>query len=45
MTEYYHWHGVIDDLIAFSKKENNTEVASNVGKILLKSTDLPLHTN
>ncbi len=45
MTEYYHWHGIIDDLIRFGEQRNSPEVAENIGKILVKSTALPLHTN
>lgn len=44
MTEYYHWHGIIDDLIRFSEQENSLPTAINIGKILEKSTSLPLHT-
>lgn len=45
MTEYYHWHGMIQDLLAFSESEQDPDTASNIGKILLASSSLPLHTD
>jgi hypothetical protein len=45
MSEYYHWHTLIEDLTAISKVATDEELPANIGKILLSSPELPLHTN
>ncbi|WP_028788075.1 PIN domain-containing protein [Terrimonas ferruginea] len=45
MSEYYHWHELIEDLLTISETATNNQTAANIGKILLASDGLPLHTS
>ncbi|GEM_PF-3555270 len=45
MSEYYHWHSLIEDLLTISETATSNEAAANIGRILLAADGLPLHTS